>query len=390
MWKLLTICCLSFLLPKVVLGQDLPLHLAQFDKKGDWINRVEWASKLDKLKTDAPKHIFLFAHGWRNNSRTSARAFDALVSNLKGQQGTETAVVIGIEWPSLMTDDGTPTSDILQQLQAKLVSRLAEGDLAAKKEKIKPLLRGFRTLLSFAHDMDLKGLDTDKLVDSIDDPEQFKKMMEAFSYYHMKKRGGKVGRNGLNELLTALQVNCRTSRLHIIGHSFGCKVCLECLLSRNTGSAPVHSLTLLQGAVSHLCFAPDLKSIPDLRDENLGAGAYSKAGDWVTGTICLTRSDKDTALGWAYRSASFAGGHLAELPDNNHSVHIGLYRAIGRDGYAGVTPKSDMTMKEQSEDYTLSKGIHEVECTRFIKEHGKVHVPEVARLVWAAARFTPP
>ena len=76
----------------------------------------------------------------------------------------------------------------------------------------------------------------------------------------------------MRQALVVLQQAFPKARFHLIGHSFGCKVWLECLREPKL-PRPVDTLILLQGAVSNRCFA---ESLPQLQGQ---PGAYAEVLD---------------------------------------------------------------------------------------------------------------
>lgn len=72
----------------------------------------------------------------------------------------------------------------------------------------------------------------------------------------MKDRAGTVGAHGVCDLLRGLLTKNESVHLHLIGHSYGCKVVLSAICYQPL-PRPIHSLLLLQPAISYLCFAKD-------------------------------------------------------------------------------------------------------------------------------------
>ncbi|WP_430784694.1 alpha/beta fold hydrolase [Actinoplanes sp. G11-F43] len=69
----------------------------------------------------------------------------------------------------------------------------------------------------------------------------------------MKDRAGTVGAHGVNRLLAAL-LGGSGARVHLVGHSYGCRVVLSGLCGGPL-PRPVRSVLLLQPALSYLAFA---------------------------------------------------------------------------------------------------------------------------------------
>ena len=81
-----------------------------------------------------------------------------------------------------------------------------------------------------------------------------RRVVRLFSVYQMKDRAGAVGTRGMAPLLRSV-LAATTSRVHAVGHSYGCKVQLSAICEATPLPRPIDSLLLLQPAVSHLCFA---------------------------------------------------------------------------------------------------------------------------------------
>src|SRR5207247_1241004 len=69
-------------------------------------------------------------------------------------------------------------------------------------------------------------------------------------------RAGTVGRTGVNEAIKKVRAELPDVRVHVVGHSFGCRLVTAAV----TGDAPkpagfVQSMSLLQGAFSHYSFS---------------------------------------------------------------------------------------------------------------------------------------
>jgi hypothetical protein len=84
-------------------------------------------------------------------------------------------------------------------------------------------------------------------------------LVRGTTVWLMKDRSGRVGARGVHDLLDDLLASSE-AQLHLIGHSYGCKVALSALCSRQL-TRPVESVLLLQPACSHLCFAADVPGL---------------------------------------------------------------------------------------------------------------------------------
>jgi hypothetical protein len=121
----------------------------------------------------------------------------------------------------------------------------------------------------------------------------------------MKDRAGTVGAKGVGPLLVDL-LGATTARLHLIGHSFGAKVLLSAVCGPKTLPRKVHSMLLLQPAVSHLCFAEKVpvREVP---------GGYRAALDRVERPILSTFSAHDVPLTQIFHLAVVRPADLGEM-----------------------------------------------------------------------------
>jgi len=115
-------------------------------------------------------------------------------------------------------------------------------------------------------------------------------LVKPFTVWQMKNRAGEVGANGLAPLLEALLARTDAStRIHLLGHSFGCKVVMTgaCVMAKPART--IESALLLQGAVSQYAFADDVpeRNVP---------GGFHKALERVKRPIMATFSRYDDAL----------------------------------------------------------------------------------------------
>lgn len=123
--------------------------------------------------------------------------------------------------------------------------------------------------------------------------------------FQMKDRAGVVGAHGVCDLLHGLLSANASLRLHLIGHSFGCKVVLSALCYRDL-PRPAHSLLLLQPAISCLCFARDATDTGQ-------PGGYHAALQRVELPILSTFSSQDAPLHDFFQLAVRRPSDLGEL-----------------------------------------------------------------------------
>lgn len=138
------------------------------------------------------------------------------------------------------------------------------------------------------------------LVDYLDP----RKALRVASVYKMKDRAGVVGSRGVAELLSDILARAAGS-VHLVGHSYGCKVVMSALAA---ASAPrkVTSALLLQPAISHLAFAAAVPAT--------GApGGYAASVAKIDKSLVITYSASDAALHDLFHLALRREADLGEL-----------------------------------------------------------------------------
>jgi hypothetical protein len=155
--------------------------------------------------------------------------------------------------------------------------------------------------------------------------------LRVTTYYQMKSRAGKVGREGLGPLLGRLHQGAPDVRIHLLGHSFGARLISYSLSGLpEGGTSPVKSLFLLQGAFSHFTFADALPF--DRRRKGDLAGMASR----VDGPLLTTHSLLDLAVGKAYPTASIVARQDASAAGDV----VFRWGAMGNDGAQAVDAQS--------------------------------------------------
>src|SRR5690606_40637510 len=94
-------------------------------------------------------------------------------------------------------------------------------------------------------------------------------VLRATTVLLMKERAGRVGGAGVRAMLHGILSASANSRVHLIGHSYGCKVVLSALANGSAPPRAVESVLLLQPATSAKCFAD--------ADDRSPAGGYRPA-----------------------------------------------------------------------------------------------------------------
>jgi pimeloyl-ACP methyl ester carboxylesterase len=147
----------------------------------------------------------------------------------------------------------------------------------------------------------------------------FLHLLNFTTYYLMKARAGEVGAKGVAPLLEKIREVRPELRLHLIGHSFGCRLASAAVnaLPENPAVYP-DTMLLLQGAFSHNGFAAPGDEVP----EGVFRSVVSKGK--VRGPILITHTRNDKAVGLAYPIASRLVGVTAAAIGDENDVFGGL------------------------------------------------------------------
>ncbi|MCI0392368.1 MAG: hypothetical protein MOB07_26850 [Acidobacteria bacterium] len=211
--------------------------------------------------------------------------------------------------------------------------------------------------------------------------------LRTLSFWRMKNRARSFGESGANRLLRALQQAAagHEARIHLMGHSFGCIVITAMAAGPpgNSGpQAPVHSLFLVQGALSLWAYCPDIPHDPG----NPGYFHPLIKNKRVSGPIITTRSSHDYAVGKYYPLGAGVAGQVSfDL--------FPKYGGIGTHGIQGLEDLlEDLPMKKMDETYSFQRGrIYNLESSHVVEEkqgssgaHSDIAHPEVAHAWWQA------
>jgi len=208
----------------------------------------------------------------------------------------------------------------------------------------------------------------------------FLHLLNYTTYYLMKARAGDVGVKGVAPLIQKLRDRRSDLRIHMIGHSFGCR-----LVSAAINALPADekyrpdTVLLLQGAFSHNGFAK-LSS-----DGQVPRGAFRDVVEnaKVRGPILITHTRNDKAVGVAYPIASRINGVVAAALGDANDIFGGL----GSNGTqtADTTPEGvpDGPLLTVGGNYPLSTGVKpstpcNLKADQFITGHSDIQKAEVA------------
>jgi hypothetical protein len=378
------------------------------------------------------------AHGWNNSPAEAAASYEKMASLIRGVSGTARPAgyqprSIGVRWPSKawIQDDGTqnralpasaleagPGGPAGRSIEPRIVAALYENlprgkavpaqysrdvlriqDLILKPD---PKTDDFRELLTIFHKYaldpdfpeDINVFTSDRgMENALASPLRAGKLQGAFSpldiarvftYYQMKARAGLVGRNGVRAMIARHQVEYPTARIHLFGHSFGCKLLLAAVGERDLGPPkPVTTLVLIQGAVS-------LEAMANRVTGSDQPGGYRSAllPVRVAGPIIATFSARDWVLSNAYPLASRLVGQTGEF----RAVQPSRYAALGAVGAFGAD--SDLQpMHVNGQAYSFPAKLVSVDggaSSDFIGGHSEFYNPKVAWLLWSAVKTSFP
>ena len=208
--------------------------------------------------------------------------------------------------------------------------------------------------------------------------------------------------NSYGRCRTAVPAN-RDVRFHLMGHSFGCIVASACVAGtagRRSGSKPVHSLNLVQGALSLWSYCTDIEAgiagpIPSRRSRGPTPGYFRRIIDerLVSGPIITTQSEFDSAVGTLYPWAAWLQKGSSSTPKPINCPSMGLWGLSDfRDQDATI---KNMAIGDANVDYGFEAGkIYNIDSSRIIKEtgggasgaHSDICHAEVGHLIWTAAR----
>jgi hypothetical protein len=202
------------------------------------------------------------------------------------------------------------------------------------------------------------------------------RFLNYLAYYEMKKRAGTVGQKGVAPLLDRLAENVQ--RIHLVGHSFGCRLVTAAAATSTTDK--LQSMSLLQAAFSHNGFSKSMN------------GFFRSVVDnhRIKGPIILTYTPNDRAVGIAYPVASRLSGTVASAFGDANDKFGGLGRNGAQKMETGEVVQGVDRLLAVGGTYSWQPGrFHNLEGSKYIVDpsgrdaHGFVTGKEVA---WAISR----
>ena len=209
--------------------------------------------------------------------------------------------------------------------------------------------------------------------------------LRQLSFWKMKDRARQFGESGGHKLLIRLQKAAPGAQFHLMGHSFGCIVVSATVAGPPAGERlprPVHSLFLVQGALSLWSYVADIPFSP-------GTPGYFHRilrDGLVQGPLVTTRSTHDAAVGRFYPLGAQLNKQF--VLDSAYPV----YGGIGAFGIQGIVGAEDMPMQPATFAYRFHGGrVYNLEASDIIRNgsgaagaHSDIVHPEVAHAFWGA------
>lgn len=426
-------------------------------RERSWRGSLVSRQVLQELRDQQITDVFIFSHGWRGDVPDAISQYDAWVTAMAGCSADIAEMkqirvgfkplLVGLHWPSLPYGD--------EELKAAQAAAARPGRRGAKDERVELFAQriadtvraraALATILAASdrplpdvlprnvadafkvlqREAGLRGggistpgadgesFDPSRLYSEMqtaraaggagfqgaDDLNWFLQMLGYFSFWEMKDRARLFGETGAHQLLRSLQQQAagRDVRFHLMGHSFGCIVVSACVAGPQGGRTtpvPVHSLSLVQGALSLWGYCSDVaQGIADSPQPVAGGkpGYFRPLVDrgLVKGVLLTTQSEHDSAVGTLYPWAAWWGRQVAMA-----TSQYPKYGAVGEYGIRGPgCDVKDISIQDARHKYAFRPGtIYNLESSRVICNgagasgaHSDICHAEVAHAVWQAA-----
>jgi len=183
------------------------------------------------------------------------------------------------------------------------------------------------------------------------------RFLNYLAYYEMKKRAGTVGQNGVGPMLDRLAD--KVQRIHLVGHSFGCRVVTTAAATSTTDK--LQSMSLLQAAFSHNSFSKSMN------------GFFRSVADnhRIKGPIVITYTPNDRAVGIAYPAASRLAGTVASAFGDANDKFGGLGRNGAQKMESGEVVQEVDQLLAVGGSYSWRSGhFHNLESSKYIVNPG--------------------
>jgi hypothetical protein len=213
--------------------------------------------------------------------------------------------------------------------------------------------------------------------------------LHIFTFWQMRRRAGVLGGIGGAGLLRTLRAAAgpaagTRAALHLVGHSFGAKLLAAALANcARSQPAPVRSLVLLQGTLSHLAFfgGDDVRQV--WKAERPG-GLYAPLIErhLVDGPIVVTHSSRDVPNAFWYPLGLRAVPGVLE----QQSIRPTMYGSLGASGAQRVEA-AHVELAAGGRSGLRERAIVNVRVDGLVGGHDQILAREIYDLVWAAVRW---
>ena len=408
-------------------GASAPFYIIQFDAEGRVENPQTRQHLIDHVRTRGVTDLYLFSHGWNNDWKSATKSYDDFIAGYGAFRRRQPALgrpyvpaLAGVFWPSVTlvfpwesaprragprraAELAAIESEIVRELTAVVprdrVPRLYEL-IALRRSLDDAEAHELATLIAPAYAAEGEELPSEPGPPAADELVAMwtaqaarsarsgavragigglptpRDILRAFSVWKMKDRAGVVGARGVAPLAAELLAT-EGVRVHVVGHSFGCKVCLAALCAMPEPARPAASLLLLQPAVSAKCFAVDA------RDGKPGGYRAALSLRRVAQPILSTFSKYDFALHAIFHLAVRRKQDLGEIGRAAVSpfAALGGYGAIGC--AVGENEVVDVALPPRR--YTLKAGgprLLSVRADATIGGHGEIRNDSTWWALW--------
>jgi hypothetical protein len=330
---------------------DLPYSEIELDQFGSLVDPLS----LDNI---APaENLFVMVHGWNANIDDARALYTNLFTQFSRTREAcaiqHPCAVLGVFWPSekyappVLIPGGAARLDPRTQRDfvASLRAFLPDQPDDEGAGELLSALDGGAASISHAIEM----------------------LLNLGTYHLMKDRAGIVGRTGLARALDQIQDDYPGIRIHLAGHSFGCRAITSAAAAVRK---PVASMTLFQAAFSHNSFSP--------------SGGFRGVIDDAKceGPILITHSVRDEAVGLCYPIAS----RILHQPASSFGGPNDRYGALGRNGARHTPEASDGDLLPEGAPYAFAPGhIYNLLADEIIQAHSDIVKPETAWALLSAA-----
>lgn len=205
-------------------------------------------------------------------------------------------------------------------------------------------------------------------------------LIKPFTVWQMKDRAGKIGATGVAALLSDLLTRSEpTARVHLLGHSYGCKVLMTATCKMQPTARKVESALLMQPAISQYAFA---ESVPE---RNVPGGFFA-ARARVHQPIAATFSTHDKPLHDMFHLSVRRHDDLGELQYAG-AESPSKFAAMGGYGPRSTAGAEIIPIRNPGVAYTLplAPAVIGIDGSRVIDGHGGILNDDVWYLAWTLA-----